>query len=404
MSQNQRLPPQPHFKGNRRHLTLFRAAFNSRDADSWNAWRRSRQARRPDLRGLEVFGGQLQDFDLRGATLEGASLEFANLRSCDLRGVRLRRSKLFGADLSYADLRGAKLRRASLATAILNEADLRGADLRDANLERVVLNGANLRGADLRGAAVTGVSVWSVETNAKTLQSELAVYQYVAGSSDPAAWLGKRPPVTYPHIIVNDIQVAHFMSLIVNNNELTSVFDVATSRTVLLLGRFSRSRKIVLAAMREKLLALGYAPVVFDFSQPRLRDTIETITTLAGLSKFVIADLSQPKSSPLESHAIVPDFAIPFVPLIRKGERPFSMFGDLQRKYYWVLPTVTYRNERDLVRHLERGIVEPAERMLAAIRRERAKPSRVRTIGEVARAAGRAARQARRAARRRTGR
>jgi hypothetical protein len=39
---------------------------------------------------------------------------------------------------------------------------------------------------------------------------------------------------------------------------------------------------------------------------------------LAGY--FVIADVTNPKSSPLELQAVVPDYQIPFVPIIQEPE------------------------------------------------------------------------------------
>ena len=40
--------------------------------------------------------------------------------------------------------------------------------------------------------------------------------------------------------------------------------------------------------------------MMFDFERPTQRDFTETIKTLAGLSRFIIADITNPKSSPLE--------------------------------------------------------------------------------------------------------
>ena len=57
-------------------------------------------------------------------TIEGDSLQLANLQGADLRGADLRWANLQGADLRGADLQGA---------------DLRGADLRWANLPTDVI-------------------------------------------------------------------------------------------------------------------------------------------------------------------------------------------------------------------------------------------------------------------------
>ena len=61
---------------------------------------------------------------------------------------------------------------------------------------------------------------------------------------------------------------------------------------------------------------------------------------LAGLSRFIIADLTNPKSVPQELFQIIPHFTIPVVPLIEKSATPFAMFAHFQN-YNWVLnPTV----------------------------------------------------------------
>lgn len=58
-----------------------------------------------------------------------------------------------------ANLRGASLRGASLCGASLRSADLRGADLCGANLRNADLCDADLQGANLRGACLTLIKV-----------------------------------------------------------------------------------------------------------------------------------------------------------------------------------------------------------------------------------------------------
>ena len=67
-------------------------------------------------------------------TIEGDSLQEADLRWADLQGANLQGANLQGANLQGADLKGA---------------DLRWADLQGANLQGANLQGANLRWADL---------------------------------------------------------------------------------------------------------------------------------------------------------------------------------------------------------------------------------------------------------------
>ena len=153
------------------------------------------------------------------------------------------------------------------------------------------------------------------------------------------------------------------------NPKMGTILDEASSKIVLLLGRFTGDDKTVLDALQEALPRFGYVPIVFDFPELKDRDTIETVATLAGMSRFVIANLSQPRSTPLEAHLIIPQIAVPFVPVIRSVEEPFSMFKALQLKYPWVLQTVAYRSERQLIGHLEERIIRPAETESRRLRR-----------------------------------
>jgi hypothetical protein len=63
----------------------------------------------------------------------------------------------------------------------------------------------------------------------------------------------------------------------------------------------------------------GCLPVLFDFDKPTSRDLTETVRTLAHLARFIIADITEPRSIPQELQAIVPDLAVPVQPLLLKG-------------------------------------------------------------------------------------
>jgi hypothetical protein len=72
------------------------------------------------------------------------------------------------------------------------------------------------------------------------------------------------------------------------------------------------------------------------------------VRTLAHLARFVIADLSTPRSIPHELQAIVPDIQVPVAPIITAGEHPYAMFADL-KKYPWLLHLRTYGDVKDVV-------------------------------------------------------
>ena len=155
--------------------------------------------------------------------------------------------------------------------------------------------------------------------------------------------------------------VAQFVYLLLHNPDRRPVIDTSGEKGVLILGRFTEERTAVLAAIRIKLRELEFVPMMFEFKNPTQRDFTETIQTLAGLSRFIIADITNPRSSPLELQASMPDYMVPFVPIIQEGEEPLSMFRDIKQKYgEWVLDLLEYDNPTNLANRLEKAVVSPA--------------------------------------------
>jgi hypothetical protein len=134
--------------------------------------------------------------------------------------------------------------------------------------------------------------------------------------------------------MVDDLEVAQFIYLLLNHRKLRKVLNAITERGVLVLGRLGGGGLEVLEAIAAKLRGLKYLPIIFDFERPADRNYTETVKTLVGLSRFVIVDLSGP-SVPQELYSTVPHFKIPFVPILEDGRGKYSMADDILE----VLPT-----------------------------------------------------------------
>jgi uncharacterized protein YjbI with pentapeptide repeats len=353
----------------------------------WNKWRDENPHIRPNLRQANLGLANLVEANLRQADLSGANLKQANLWQADLSEANLKQANLWQADLSEANLKqanlwqadfsGARLLRANLVEANLGLANLSGADLwqafiieanlKQANLSRADFSEANLRqadlsgadlsrarlsgaillhtdftGADLTGCLVYGVSAWGLKLEGAK-QQDLVITR--GNESD---------------ITVDNIEVAQFVYLLLHNEKIRDIIDTIGKKGVLLLGRFTEGRIMVLERLREKLRHLGFVPIVFNFDKPETKDFTETVRLLASLSKFVIVDITTPRSAPLELQATVPDYMVPFAPILQQGEKPFAMFVDLQ-KYDWVLPIIKYPSVDRLIEVLKDEIVIPAE-------------------------------------------
>lgn len=249
-------------------------------------------------------------------------------------------ANLDDADLSYADLR---------------LANFYGASLRRANISYANLNGAHLVRADLSEASfvnclIFGMSAWKLKLE-NTVQKELVISEF-----------------DEPVITVDNLEVAQFIYLLLHNEKIREVIDTLTSKVVLILGRFTETRKKILDAIRTELRKFNYSPVLFDFEKPTTRDMTETISILAHIARFVIADLSDAKSLPQELERIVPDLpSVPIIPLLQTGQEEYLMFEHF-RKYNWVLPVVNYENIDLFLTNIRREIIDPAETKVKELR------------------------------------
>ena len=265
-----------------------------------------------------------------------------NLRRGNLRGANLTHVNLSGADLINADLRGANLTGTDLSDAILSGADFSNADLRDANLNGAQIVEAKFIKANLTGCSIFGISAWGLELEGAE-QNNLII-----------------TPFYEPLITVDNIEIAQFIYLLLNNNKIRHVIDAITSKVVLILGRFTPERKLILDAIRQELRRLDYLPILFDFDKPSNRDITETVSTLAHIAKFVIADITDAKSIPQELLRIVPSLpSVPVQPLLLDSQFEYGMFEHFKH-FPWVLETYLY-NEKDLLINLKEKVIEPAE-------------------------------------------
>ena len=401
------------------HLAILKQGV-----EAWNAWRKENPDIQPDLSGANLTGARLPEADLSRADLQwsnlsganlhkanlsGAGLDFAtlvkaeldgahlakaylakavlteasltnatlteavlieanliraNFRKANLTGANLTGATLFQVDLTEADLTEADLRnailwgaflinanfsKATLINAGLPEANLNGANLTKANLtgaslERGILVDTNLTDADLTGCRVYGVSAWGVKISEDTKQQNLVITKE-----------GE------PTVTVDDIEVAQFIYLMLNNQKVRNVIDTITSKAVLILGRFTDERKAVLDALREELRKRNYLPILFDFDVPATRDITETVSLLARMARFVVADITDAKSIPQELAVIVPDLpSVPVQPLLLEGSAEYSMFEHF-RRYPWVLETYRYPSSERLIADLGERVIGPAE-------------------------------------------
>jgi CheY-like chemotaxis protein len=171
-----------------------------------------------------------------------------------------------------------------------------------------------------------------------------------------------------PTITVDDLEVAQFIYLLLDREKLRSIIDTITTKVVLILGRFTPDRKAILDAIREELRGHNYTPVLFDFDKPATRDLTETISTLAHMARFIIADITDPRSIPQELATIVSYLrSVPIQPLLEGSSMEYGMFEHF-KPYPWVLAIHHYLDLNNLVASLKERVIAPAERKVIEVR------------------------------------
>lgn len=217
------------------------------------------------------------------------------------------------------------------------------------DLSLASLVGTDFTKANLERTRIYGISAWDIKKDG-LIQKDLII-----------------TPEGEPEITVDDLEVAQFIYLMLNNQNIRNVIDTITSKAVLILGRFTEERKRVLDTLKDELRLRNYLPIVFDFDKPSRRDIDETVNLLARMSRFVVADVTDAKSIPQELKGFVEGNAIPVVPLILKGQSEYAMF-DHFRNYHWVLPLHEYASPDELLANIVPAIIAPAEQKVEELR------------------------------------
>ncbi len=317
-------------------------------------------ARLQEVRAIKTsFAGS----SFRGATLTPRQVVEVSLNNANMRGANLCGADLAGVDLCGANLQGAALIDARLGLGRMTQmtnvttgpegtrwnnithhellTDLRGVNLRGADLTGASLLQADLTDADLRGARVYGTSTWNVKLDGAK-QDGLIV-----------------SPQGTPDLTVDNLEIAQFVYLLLDNPRIRDVIDKITSKVVLILGRFTEERKRVLDAIREHLRTRNWCPVMFDFEKPASRGVLETVSTLAHMARFVIADYSDPKMVLAEVPWIANSVTVPILPIMHAyaGDEHVTL-GELRRGRINILDTRRYTDIPNLLESLAEWTTE----------------------------------------------
>jgi uncharacterized protein YjbI with pentapeptide repeats len=316
----------------------------------WNDWRKNHPDQSPILRDIDFtneFPNEIElyhlphfdDVDFSNVDLHMSSLRNGYYCGCCFDGAKISFADLVDAYFSHCTFRNVNMRvtrmgSATFSNCVFENADLsycsaedtsfKGSRFINTRLEHVSFIANDFSNTKLVGCFVYGISSWDLNLE-NSVQEDLTITKE-----------------NQPIITVDNIELAQFLYLMINNAKLRDIINTITSKVVLILGNFSRERKAALDEIRDRLRYYDYIPIMFDFEKPASRSFTETVYTLAHISRFVIADLSSVRSIGHELATIVPKLpSVTFYPIILNGEKEYGMFSDLLI-YHWVRPIKEY--------------------------------------------------------------
>lgn len=321
--------------------------------NEWNRWRKENPSQCPSLRNVNFIKEFWDESYCQPPYFDGVDFSNTDFHMVALRDCTFYNCCFDNAQIVFADLVGTHfdsctfvntcMRVTKIGDAVFHDCTFEDTDLSYCSAENTSFKGSTLKNSRLEhmslvandfsntsidGCYVYGISAWDINLENST-QKDLII-----------------TPDEMADIRVDNIELAQFLYLLINNDKLRDVIDTITSKVVLILGNFSEERKIVLDNIRNQLRTVDFIPVLFDFEKPNSRDLTETVRTLALMSKFVIVDLSSPRSSPHEiANIATSNPSITLYPIILKGEPPFGMFEDHYKNYHWIKPIKEYTDD-----------------------------------------------------------
>ncbi len=326
-------------------------------ADGWNKWQEENKSpvhfAKPfwydsrNSEGMQVKG--LNKLDFSGIHLTNASIYHAFAEGLNFRRARIVGCHFEEGDFSRTDFSGTTFIDTKFNKTIFTDSVFAGSVFPNCNLNRVNLANANFCVEAIIETVVYGVSAWDLKTNDEMKQSNLIIERTYDLYSDIIA----RGQI--PHM-VDDIEMAQFVYYLSSHKKMRNMINILNSKGVLLLGRFKEGGLERLYKLRDWLKAQNYTPMIFDFDRPTNLDYTETVITMAGLSKFILADLSG-GSVPQELHAIMTNFRKPVIAYAQNGV--YSMFKDLKRKNPYVFE-LEYTDDQELLSKMA-NILKDAE-------------------------------------------
>lgn len=275
--------------------------------------------------------GELVGPDFSYADLTGADFLSAKLMNSDFEGSIIKDTKFHASLIMGSNFKNSIVNNSSFLSANLWGSNFNSAIIRDSDFNGCNLSNVDLSNAEISNCYIYGISAWEIKRNDSTKTNNLIITRRFSKGAE---------------INVDDIELAQFISLIMDNKKISNLINSMRTKSVLILGSFNNKTKLVLDRIKEVLPNYNLIPIVFDFIPSEKQDLIETVKTIALLSSFVIVDLSIPAGQLHELASIVRETYIPFATIADKDSKQTIMLNEFRHQYWFRSDKFMYSIEK----------------------------------------------------------
>lgn len=152
----------------------------------------------------------------------------------------------------------------------------------------------------------------------------------------------------------------------IDGMNFSEIMSQTSKKRVLILGRFKKRRLKILELIKKNLEEHpnNYIAELYTYKRPEKYDLVQSICCFAALSKFIIADISEPSAVQAELQAINSlNLSVPVIPIINKTGKEYSLFPHVAKSSNVGKPTIRYLDEKDVTKKMKEVVIPKAEEM-----------------------------------------
>lgn len=350
--------------------STLNALLDSKNPDGWNEWRYANFTQTVILQDIDftkvLRRRKFTNFHFHDVTFKNCTFQGHQFFQCNFDGTLFSscslhpKSRFESCYMEQTKFSGSTLNGAVFRDCNLNQSEfVDDTKLHDVDFYGSSLIEATFKNSVIRKCKVYGANFWGLNVS-DTVQEDIFITNFRSAKSKKLNEITK----------IYDIELAHLINLLTDNSKFSSIIRGVQSSFVLILGSFGDNLPNLQMLKDEILRHEEYVPILFDWNKEHNLDFLETIILLAGFSKFIVVDLSGPRSVPAELQAILSTIMIPVIPILKSDETEFGVYS-FTNKYSWVSGVIRYDRMEDVTAKFDKAILKPALRMHQEITRIR---------------------------------